>query len=302
MRPQHSTDIRATFMLIAAALALSACGGGGGGGGGLTATSAPSPTNGQFALSQTVNGRSQLSGSAARVSQTGATTGTATQVQGTYVHNTQALTLNDGSYNFSDQNGPVGGTLYDDGSAIVDTLVNIQFSTFDFVFPYIQGYRFGGQDFFSYGAVGIATNAANVPSTGTASFTGVSFGQINSSLLTAPKVDYFAGNATVSADFGAGQVDVAMGITSTIDINGNATIAPIDAISIDNMSITGAAFSGGKLTTSLGGVGVNVTGAGTVTTAQGQFYSATGSAPDEVGGSVVSQGNNGLVAAAFIAD
>ncbi|MEM7212658.1 MAG: hypothetical protein AAF479_12320 [Pseudomonadota bacterium] len=299
--------LKSTSIVAMITISLAGCGGGGEGGGGggstgITATSAPTPTNGQFALGNPVNGVSQLSGSSARISLTGTRTTDRTRARGTYTHNTQALTLNDGFVAFSDQDSPVGGTRYEDSNGLVDTIVNVRTSQFDFVMPYIQGYASGGQGFIAYDAVGIAIDPANVPSTGTASYSGVAFGQIDSNLQTTPQTQIITGTSTVNADFGAGLVDVSMGITATNGVNGAPNTALIDTVCVDNMAISGNTFSRGKLTTSLGGVAVNVTGTGTATSAGGQFYSASGSAPDEVGGSVVSQGSEGALAVAFMAD
>jgi hypothetical protein len=70
------------------------------------------------------------------------------------------------------------------------------------------------------------------------------------------------------------------------------------------MRISGNGFEGGTVQTMNGGTVVNITGSGTSSSAQGSFfgYDANASAPDEVGGVILQQGNGGVVAGAFIAD
>ena len=92
------------------------------------------------------------------------------------------------------------------------------------------------------------------------------------------------------------------GFTATERATGNAATAPVDTISATGMTIAGNRFSGGTVTTTNGGAAVNVTGANTTTTAQGAFfgYDAAASAPDEVGGLFLHQGDDGTVLAASL--
>jgi hypothetical protein len=101
------------------------------------------------------------------------------------------------------------------------------------------------------------------------------------------------------------------GFIATDQATGSAATAPIDMISASGMTIAGNSFSGGTITTTNGGAAVNITGANTTMAAQGAFFgynsnqtapSGTIAAPDEVGGLVLLQGDDGIVAGGFIAD
>lgn len=92
--------------------------------------------------------------------------------------------------------------------------------------------------------------------------------------------------------------------TVTDQATGNAVTGPVDTISVTGMTISGNGFSGGTVATTNDGTAVNITGANTTTTAQGAFfgYDTAASAPDEVGGLVLQQGDDGILAGGFVAD
>ncbi len=278
----------------ASALLLSACGGGGSSTTTTTftvAASAPSVLRGQSTV------QSRLTGSAIRANNTSTTL---VGINGSRNSQTEALTINDGQFNFVDGNGPDSSGIFRSGTArLTNRLGNVR--SFDFVFPYVQIYDFNGQQFSSFGVAGIATDPANVPATGTATFSGDSLGLMITN-LGATSVS-FEGNSVVTADFGAGLVDVQLGGFSVRSTNGQPAIAPADTIRIDNMAIRGNTFAGGTVSTSLRGQPVNFTGANTNVVTQGHFFGQTGAGlPDEVGGNVIAIGNSGAVTATFIAD
>ena len=289
----RSSRLGFSVLTCASALLLAACGGGSSS---TTTTSfsvaAPPPSNGQLPLGSRVNRRSQLAGSTIL----GGNTVNAVRVTGTYDHASRGLTLNDGQFFFSDLNGPDLGGVHRSGNAAV-AIPNFAAFPFDFVFPFIQQYTLNNQQFDSIGIVGIATNPADIPNNAKATFTGDSFGSITT--IASLASEGFSGNALVEADFGNGQVDVTM---NNLLQSNNLPPSTFDTIRIDNMTIAGSAFSGGTLTTTQGGVAVNVTGQNTTTTTLGNFYGPAGSAPDEAGGVLVSEGNTRLLLATFIAD
>ena len=294
-----SSHLKNFALFGASTLLLAACGGGssgGGGGGGsvgLSASSAPPPAilRGQTAT------QTQLTGSAIRANNTSISL---VAVAGSRNGQTGGLTINDGQFNFVDGNGPDGAGIFRSGTARLTNRVG-NTRSFDFVFPYVQIYNFNGQEFSSFGVAGIATNPANVPATGTATFRGDSTGLMIAN-LGATSVS-FEGNSTVTADFGAGIVDVQMSGFSIQSTNAQPAIAPADTIRIDNMVISGNTFAGGNVTTSLRGQSVNLTGANTNSTSQGHFFGQDGAGrPDEVGGNTIAIGRSGAISATFIAD
>ena len=280
------------LLVIGCAALLSACGGGGGGDGG---GSAPAPTYQTFssgaAASSTLSGAALLETATSRETRA---------VSGTYNHATNGLTLSDGTYTLVDSDGPNAAGNYTDGNASHRAFVNTT-GNYEYVRVYIQSYNSGGTPHDVTGYYGIATRPGDVPTAGSATYTGNSFGVIANSTVD----QVFQGSSTVSADFGAGTVDVTMtGFTAT----DNATSAPVapavDTIAMTGMSVSGNSFSGGTLSTTTGGAPVDLTGTNTVTQAQGHFYGydASISGPDEVGGLVYSEGDTGVIAGFYDGD
>ena len=187
--------------------------------------------------------------------------------------------------------------------------------TYEYVRTYDIAYTSGGVAYQSAGVGGIVTRAGDVPTRGTATYTGEAEARIET--ITASNDDdfnYTNGTSTVEADFGEGTVDVTLGdFTARTGNDGIATASPIDTIKILNMNISGNAFSGGALVlltdTQPDGSSTpvdtaDVTGDNTTTNAAGNFfgYDGANSIPDEVGGVLYSTGDDGSVSADFIAD
>ena len=285
-----------TFLACASTLALAACGGGSGGGNGtngVSATSAPPPPilNGQTTT------QAQLTGSAIRFTDFSTEV---VNVAGSLNNRTGALAINDGLFNFVDNTGPDSNGIFRSGTAALTTEID-GFREFDFVFPYVQIYTLRGVEVASFGVAGIATDPANVPNTGSATFSGDSFGFMFAN-NGATEVS-FQGNSVVNANFGAGLVNVEMSGVRVESLNSQPPIAPADTIRISNMTINGNGFSGGKVATLQNGASVDLTGANTTSIAQGHFYGQTANGgPDEVGGNMISIGSTGAVTATFIAD
>lgn len=303
MIANRDNTMKATLQILAATSAialLSACGGGGStpsnpGGDGGTPTPAPSYET----LTSSASKTSTLGGVALRSNNTtGAMTLTTTS--GSVTHNTGATTISDGTYTLTDNDGSnTSGVISDGSSTLTAGTTN---GTYDYVLIYDQTYTSGGTSYDSAGIGGIVTNAADVPTSGTANYTG----EAEAFVVTATQgFDLLDGKSTVAANFGAGTVNVTMnGFTAEDAATGNPTTAPIDTISVTGMAIAGNGFSGGTIATTNAGSAVNLTGANTTSAAQGAFfgYDAAISAPDEVGGLILLQGDDGVVAGGFIAD
>lgn len=290
-----------TFLAATSAIALlSACGGGGSspsnpGGGSTTPTTPPSYES----LSSTASKTSTLGGVALRSNTTTGTMGLVT-TSGSVTHNTGATTIADGTYTLNDPNGfDASGNLSDGSSTVTPGTMT---GSYDYVTVYEQSYTSGGTTYDSAGIGGIVTSASDVPTSGTANYTG----EAEAFVVTATQgFDLLDGKSTVAANFGAGTVNVTMnGFTAEDAATGNPTTAPIDTISVTGMAIAGNGFSGGTIATTNAGSAVNLTGANTTSAAQGAFfgYDAAISAPDEVGGLIMLQGDDGVVAGGFIAD
>lgn len=284
--------------------ALAGCGGSGGGGGTMTPPMMPAPGFTYQALDSSADVTSDLAGSAVRTNGGNATL-SVTSVTGTLKHDTGATTLNDGTFTLTDPDGAQNNVL-SDGSGGTSTRGALGFTgTYESVVDYRTTYTQGGTTFDSIGVGGVVTRTQDMPSSGTATYTGEAVG----TLVTGTQgFDLRSGTSTVTARFGSGTsgtVDVTMnGFTVRDQASGATNNAPLDTVAVNGMTISGNGFSGGTLETSLNGSPVNVTGTNTSHLAQGNFFGfETGpSEPDEVGGSLLVRGDSGRVVTTFIAD
>lgn len=298
-------NIGSKLSMISVLALISGCGGGGGGD---TVTPAPSIPSYEVLGSSTA-ATSDLGGVFLR---SNGTTGALELVanSGTTTHDTGNTTITDGTYSLTDADGFAGGNTLTDGSSTIAVDTSTYAGTYEFVAAYEQSYTVDGVTFDSTGFGGIITAAQDIPATGTATYVGGASG----TLITATQgFDLNAGTSQVTANFGSGNgVDVTLTDFTSIDqTNGNATAAPIDTIAVNGMTITGNGFSGGTITTKLDGDTISVTGANTTSAAQGAFYGysteqvaadGTISSPDEVGGLILVQGDDGILTSSFIAD
>lgn len=280
---------------------VSACGGGSGPNTPALMTPTPPPVSPSYeTLDSTSESTSSLGGVALR---TDGATGAldVTQTSGTIRHNTSAVTLNDGTYSFTDTDGPDSNGVLTDGSSTVIDGSQAYTRTYEYVTVYEQTYVSGGVTYDANGVIGIVTRPADIPTAGSATYTGEASGQI---VTSTEGFDLTNGTSTVAANFRTGRVNVTMtGFTATNLATGNAQAAPIDTITATGMQVSGNRFSGGTVTTTMSGAPVNLTGANTTSAAQGAFfgYDAAISAPSEVGGIILMQGDDGIVAGGFIA-
>ena len=221
-------------------------------------------------------------------------------VSGTTTHDTGATTVTDGTYTLTDPDGLDENGVLTDGEVELETVAAV-LETYEYVTVYTLEYTSGGTPYSSTGVGGVITSASDVPTTGSATYTGAA----GASVVTPGQNLVLGGTSRVSADFAAGTVDATMtGFTATDFETGNAATAPIDMIAVTDMAISGNGFSGGTVAVTNGGTAVTFTGANTETAAQGAFFGfdAAISAPDEVGGIVYQRGDTGAVLGNFVAD
>ena len=303
--------MKSSFTIVAATSAfalLSACGSGSAGGGTAPPSTgggtAPPSTDGTETPSyETLDSdaatTSTLGGVALRLNESTGVLDLQT-VSGTTTHDTGATTVTDGTYTLTDPDGLDENGVLTDGEVELETVAAV-LETYEYVTVYALEYTSGGTPYSSTGVGGVITSASDVPTTGSATYTGAA----GASVATPGQIFILGGTSRVSADFAAGTVDATMtGFTATDFDTGNAVTAPIDMIAVTDMAISGNGFSGGTVAVTNGGTAVTFTGANTETAAQGAFFGfdAGISAPDEVGGIVYQRGDTGAVVGTFVAD
>lgn len=235
-------------------------------------------------------------------SSNGSSTLETVKLSGSTTHNTGDTTLSDGTYTLRDRDGFNGTDTLTDGTSTITAHRTAIKGSYEYATGFSQSYRSGGRSYDVEGLGGVVTNAADMPKSGTATYTG---GALAVVVANSSAYDLENGSSSVTANFGSNTVNVTLnGFTAKDQVTGAATTAPIDTISATGMRISGNGFEGGTVQTTNGGTAVNITGSGTTSSAQGNFfgYDASASAPDEVGGIIRQQGNDGLVRAIFIAD
>lgn len=294
---------RSTYIAVSCSALLVACGGGGGstsapGGGGTVTPQSYETLDSTAAASSTLAGAAlrqnrSVQGSSAEVART----------SGTLEHATGATTLSDGQYTLLDSNGTGTGNTLTDGSAIF-VLVDdsLHGGDYEYVTYYEGAYISGGDVYDTQGTAGVVTDARDVPSGGTATYTGGARGTLNDGFALTRLVD---GRSVVNADFGAGVVDVEIDGFSGEDIaTGRSRPIFLDRIVIEDMAISGNQFSGGRASGTF--IGTPSPDIGTVvrTEAEGNFFGFDQGigAPDEVGGVFDIGGTSGAVTGTFLAD
>lgn len=161
----------------------------------------------------------------------------------------------------------------------------------------------GGPTHGSVGVSGITTLAVDMPSGGSATYLGGAKGEIGSAGDWLFLAD---GSSSITADFGAGLVDVTLTGFTVTDYFDDPATAPVDTFTMDDMEINGNSFSGGVLTMTNSGVPVLLLGANPDVLAGGNFFGwdATNSIPDEVGGLILAHDpvTDNLISLGFLAD
>lgn len=252
-------------------------------------------------LASTANATSVLGGVALKL-QTIPTSTTLSTSSGTLVHATGATTLNDGTYTLVDPDGYTANGLLTDGtSTLISTPAQGFTGNYDFVRAYSHSYFVSDVPYVATGIYGVVTTASDMPSTGSATFSGEAQASYFNSTTN---FDLSKGKSQITANFADGNVSVTMddftitnrdtGVSSNIGFNG---------VKIEGMRILGNEFAGGTITTERNGASVDVITEGTQQNAIGRFFGLTNTGlPDEVGGIGYLKGNDGTLTTIFLAD
>ena len=252
---------------------------------------------------------SALGGSSATSGGDGSSSTTA--ISGSITLNTGRLELIDGAFRFVDLDGPESdGYINDAGN---DGFIDSQLvQGYDYVFQFAVCCSAGTNYDMHLGVLGLVTAPSDLPSAGSASYTGEAYAEIYylfPSLATGGSFNFFdKGISQVDVDFASGTASVLLGSFARITQNGGAVItpatAPFDQIQGSGLVLSGGHLTGGDWATYSGGSIVNVVGANGTTSSNGTFfgYDPSISAPDEVGGVVSINGDEGYVVGVYIAD
>lgn len=249
--------------------------------------------------SSTAEATSVLSGSALQASNS---TGNLVilPVAGSLTHNTGNLTVDDGDYSLTDPDGPDAQNILTDGSS--NLTYNDNFSgTYSSVISYQQNYQVSGTGYDVTGLIGIATKNADIPDSGSTTYTGEATAVV---VTNSSGFDLESGTSEVAANFGTGTANVTLnGFTSYSQATGLVAPAPIDEIKITNMTINGNGFTNGTATTLNSGSVVDIIGLNNNQTSIGNFFglNEAGTGPAEVGGHVLMQGDSGIVTGTYLA-
>lgn len=207
----------------------------------------------------------------------------------------------EGTIMLNDSDGNSLGSFNDQDKTLTEDFT----SDYEYIDAYRISYMFDGARYDLTGIQGRVTPSADITKNDvTATYTGAAQGFILTESLS---LDLTDGTSTVIVNFGLETADVTMDrFTVTDQVSGLSTIGPIDTISVTGMTISGNSFRGGvqTVTTTNLGSSVDVTGTGTEGGAIGHFfgYNDELNLPEELGGTVFIQGEDGIVYGVFIAD
>lgn len=244
-----------------------------------------------------------LSGSAIKFNK-GTQALSSSSVSGTLTRADQSLALNNGTDTFTSTGGPDGSGAYTgtDAGAGAATLAPIDTAYVSGSYDYVLPYRHEDAAQVSLGVAGYATTAGDMPTSGSATYQGEGMIVTNDRLPSGETTQHRSANTSVTVNFGAGTADVVMaGVTAPA---AGAT-AVVDQVNITGATVSGAGFSGGTVTATLGGANaLGITGGNDAITSSGQFYGYDGAngRPDEVAGTLLVDGNTGSLQAIYIAD
>ena len=192
------------------------------------------------------------------------------------------------------------GVAADDGSR---TLGGVSLDlTDDVAGAFVVTSSFVQESIGAVGVVGVATELADMPTEGTATFTGGAIGFV---ITGDSGVRLSNGQSTVTANFASGLVDVDLDNFSGVSqVSGNVVDTPFDSLNLSDAAIVDGGFSGGTLTSTGDASVAEVIGANATVQAEGQFYGIDDvtSDPAEVGGLIHAQGDTGQIFTSFIAD
>lgn len=288
------------FFAVVCTLWLSGCGGGGE----PDLPPPPPPASEYETIYSAAAVTSDLSGVGFGIPQTGqeANTIPLLAVSGSVRHDVGPLSLDDGQYAFTgtmryiDPDDPDQGVYFSDGNGGFYFLSAFDGGTFDYVLRYDGQYKIGAETYSSEGVAGIVTAESDVPSTGTADYTGVAFG--SGATVSGGSFELLSGNAAVTVDF--------LGGTVSLTADGFSDIgAPVDELLVTGAVIDGVSFGGGTISLLNDGSSAEaILGANVQSQFGGSFfgYDDTLDIPDELGGIALKAGDDGYVALYFAAD
>ena len=148
---------------------------------------------------------------------TGASARGLATVTGSLTHNTGRLELNNGLYLFVDPDGPDVNDLIAPVGAATGGTVGLRITgTYQYVIPYELSYSVGGVSYSTEGVAGIITAPTDMPSAGSARYTGEAYMNMSPAALVGTYYDFENGTSTVAVDFAAGTANVTLG-SFTID-------------------------------------------------------------------------------------
>ena len=238
-------------------------------------------------------------------------------MSGTLNHTTGSTSLNAGPLAMVDADGPAGdGALIDGTNHLYNytynTGSNVPFfnGTYQYVKAFDGNYIAGGNVYNILGGTyGVVTGAADIPSAGTATYSGEAGGLYNYTGAAGTVYTYLtAGDSAVSADFSTNKVSVTMNNFTTLNsVGATVTQDVFDEVRLTNLAVIGNSFGGGNIAFYKNGTSVTydtVIGANINALVGGNFYGydSTLGAPDEVGGVLIQQGIQGTLNLVFVAD
>lgn len=253
-------------------------------------------------LDSTSSNTSTLAGTA--VTTNGATLiATFHNVTGSMRHNNGRFALTD-SYALVDNDGFDNQNKATDGNATLELLTSGR--NYKYMIPYATSYTAGGTTNRTIGIFGIPTRGADLPSTGSAVYTGEAVMAYNNKNGTA-FTHSSTGRTTISANFGNKTVDVNSRFSLVRDGSGNLVPNPVfDEINENDMIISGGTFSGGTYNLRRNGTMVDPIGANATALGRGHFFggeaAGSGTRPAEAGGITVFTGDSGSVIHTYFGD
>ncbi|MEP5155000.1 transferrin-binding protein-like solute binding protein [Planktotalea sp.] len=266
-----------------------------------TTASTDSATTDYETFNSTANTTSTLGGAAVKLRENPDVV-TVSSSSGTLDHSTGATVLDDGTYRLEDQDGFGFDTLLTDGISVLIATPTRGFSdSYSYARVYTQGYLVGTTPYSATGVFGIVTSDADIPTSGSATYTGEAVGNYSDGTTD---YDLDDGSSTVVANFGTGTVNVTMeGFEAVNRSNGNTEDVGFNQVTITGMSIDGNQFDGGTIATLADGTVVTIIGAQSQSDAIGRFFGLdSDGVPDEVGGVGYIEGADGSVTTIFLAD
>lgn len=182
-------------------------------------------------------------------------------------------------------------------------LASIFDGQYDFVIPVqVEGTNLRDN---SVAILGVRTRGSDMPTNGSATFTGQGIVARNTNGSSGSFVNQTSstGDVRLEANFGSRSVTLTMNDLNALGSSGEIGF---DDLRISGMQIARGSdtFSGGTLTTrdNGGSYGRGVTGANPDLDSRGGFFGGTSATPEEAGGTFVLTGDDGVVFGTFVAD